>query len=64
MNFKTLAIHAGHDPQEHLGAVMTPIYQTSTFAFRGVGLDLGDPALGEWPKLLINWLRGLGLLEK
>jgi acetyl esterase/lipase len=30
----------------------------------GVGLDLGDPALGEWPKLLINWLRGLGLLEK
>jgi cystathionine beta-lyase/cystathionine gamma-synthase len=37
MNFKTLAIHAGHDPQKHLGAVMTPIYQTSTFAFRGVG---------------------------
>jgi cystathionine beta-lyase/cystathionine gamma-synthase len=37
MNFKTIAIHAGHDPQEHLGAVMPPIYQTSTFAFRGVG---------------------------
>lgn len=37
MNFKTLAIHAGHNPQEHLGAVMPPIYQTSTFAFRGVG---------------------------
>src|SRR5579885_1369969 len=36
MNFKTLAIHAGHKPHEHLGAVMTPIYQTSTFAFRGV----------------------------
>jgi acetyl esterase/lipase len=30
----------------------------------GVGLDLGDPALGEWPKLLINWLRVLGLLDK
>ena len=30
----------------------------------GVGLALGDPALGEWPKLLINWMRGLGLLEK
>ena len=30
----------------------------------GVGLDLGDPALGEWPRLLINWLRGMGLLEK
>ncbi len=37
MNFKTLAIHAGHNPREHQGAVMTPIYQTSTFAFRGVG---------------------------
>jgi len=36
MNFKTLAIHAGYDPQEHFGAVMAPIYQTSTFAFRGV----------------------------
>jgi O-succinylhomoserine (thiol)-lyase len=36
MNFKTLAIHAGYNPQEHFGAVMTPIYQTSTFAFRGV----------------------------
>lgn len=30
----------------------------------GVGLDLGDPALGEWPKLLTNWLRGRGLLTK
>jgi len=36
MKFKTLAIHAGHNPLEHSGAVMTPIYQTSTFAFRGV----------------------------
>jgi cystathionine beta-lyase/cystathionine gamma-synthase len=36
MNFKTLAIHAGYNPQEHFGAVMTPVYQTSTFAFRGV----------------------------
>jgi cystathionine gamma-lyase len=36
MNFKTLAIHAGHDPKEHLGAVMPPIYQTSTFAFQEV----------------------------
>src|SRR5713101_8591422 len=27
----------------------------------GVGLDLGDVALGEWPKLLANWLRGRGL---
>ena len=28
----------------------------------GVGLDLGDQALGMWPTLLANWLRGRGLL--
>ena len=37
MKFKTLAIHSGHSPAEHSGAVMMPIYQTSTFAFRGAG---------------------------
>jgi acetyl esterase/lipase len=30
----------------------------------GVGLDLADPALGEWPTLLANWLRSRGLLAK
>lgn len=30
----------------------------------GVGLDLKDPALGEWPTLLANWLRGRGLLNR
>jgi len=30
----------------------------------GVGLALGDPALGLWPTLLTNWLRGRGLLTK
>lgn len=29
----------------------------------GVGLDLSDPALGEWPKLLANWLASRGLLS-
>jgi acetyl esterase/lipase len=28
----------------------------------GDGLNLGDPANGLWPTLLINWLRGRGLL--
>jgi cystathionine beta-lyase/cystathionine gamma-synthase len=36
MNFTVIASHAGHDPQEHLGAVMPPIYQTSPLTFRGV----------------------------
>jgi len=35
MHFKTLSIHAGQEPDATYGAVMTPIYQTSTFAFRG-----------------------------
>jgi acetyl esterase/lipase len=30
----------------------------------GVGLDLGDPILSEWPVLLANWLRERGLLTK
>lgn len=29
----------------------------------GVGLDLGDPVLGEWPALLAHWLRARGLLS-
>jgi len=34
MNFKTQAIHAGQGPDPTYGAVMPPVYQTSTFAFR------------------------------
>jgi acetyl esterase/lipase len=30
----------------------------------GVGLDLGDPVLSQWPTLLANWLRARGLLSK
>ncbi len=37
MRFETLAIHAGQGPDPAYGAVMTPIYQTSTFAFKGIG---------------------------
>jgi len=36
LRFETLAIHAGQGPDPAYGAVMTPIYQTSTFAFKGV----------------------------
>jgi len=36
VRFETLAIHAGQGPDPTYGAVMTPIYQTSTFAFKGV----------------------------
>lgn len=36
MHFDTLAIHAGPPRDPAFGAVMTPIYQVSTFAFQGV----------------------------
>ena len=35
MKFETLVIHAGQGPDPAYGAVMPPIYQTSTFAFEG-----------------------------
>ncbi|HYF62663.1 MAG TPA: cystathionine gamma-synthase [Herpetosiphonaceae bacterium] len=35
--FATRAIHIGQDPESTTGAVIVPIYQTSTFAQRGVG---------------------------
>jgi cystathionine beta-lyase/cystathionine gamma-synthase len=37
MRFETLAIHAGQEPDPANGAVMTPIYQTSTYAQDGIG---------------------------
>src|SRR5204863_10212690 len=35
--FDTLAIHAGQDPDPRTGAVVPPIYQTSTYAQHAVG---------------------------
>jgi len=29
----------------------------------GLGLALDDPAIGQWPTLLLNWLRGRGLVK-
>jgi len=39
--FDTRAIHAGQAPEPAYGAVAVPIYQTSTFAQRGVGEHSG-----------------------
>jgi cystathionine gamma-synthase len=39
--FETLAIHAGQDPDPATGAVITPIYQTSTYAQSAVGEHQG-----------------------
>jgi cystathionine gamma-synthase len=41
MDFETRAIHAGQEPDPATGAVITPIYQTSTFAQEAVGVHKG-----------------------
>ncbi len=41
MKFSTKAIHAGQEPDPSSGAIMTPIYQTSTYAQTGIGEHKG-----------------------
>jgi cystathionine beta-lyase len=41
MKFGTKAIHAGVEPDPNTGAIMTPIYQTSTFVQDGLGNHKG-----------------------
>lgn len=41
MNFETACIHAGQAPDPITGAVMTPVYQTSTYVQDGVGKHRG-----------------------
>ncbi len=41
MKFSTKAIHAGQEPDPTTGAIMTPIYQTSTYAQTGIGEHKG-----------------------
>jgi methionine-gamma-lyase len=46
LGFSTRAIHHGYDPQQHHGALIPPIYLTSTFTFAtaeyGVGCFAGE----------------------
>lgn len=39
--FETLAVHAGQEPDPSTGAIMTPIYQTSTYVQPAVGQHKG-----------------------
>jgi cystathionine beta-lyase/cystathionine gamma-synthase len=41
MKFATKAIHAGIEPDETTGAIMTPIYQTSTYVQEAIGVHKG-----------------------
>src|SRR5580704_10623825 len=40
-SFGTRAIHAGQRPEPLAGAIMTPIYQTSTYVQDGLGVNKG-----------------------
>src|SRR5262249_31855581 len=42
--FETLAIHAGQEPDPTTGAVVTPIYQTTTYAQTAAGEHQGYEA--------------------
>ncbi|HLM46116.1 MAG TPA: aminotransferase class I/II-fold pyridoxal phosphate-dependent enzyme, partial [Myxococcaceae bacterium] len=41
MRFDTLAIHAGQEPDPTTGAIMTPVYMTSTYVQAGPGEHKG-----------------------
>jgi cystathionine beta-lyase/cystathionine gamma-synthase len=41
MNFETLAIHAGQEPDAATGATIVPVYQTVTFTQDAIGHDRG-----------------------
>ncbi|HDQ25717.1 MAG TPA: PLP-dependent transferase [bacterium] len=41
MKFSTRAIHSGQEPDEKTGAVITPLYLTSTFKQDGIGRNRG-----------------------
>ncbi len=41
MKFSTKAIHAGQEPDPSSGAIMTPIFQTSTYVQTGIGEHKG-----------------------
>jgi cystathionine gamma-synthase len=40
-SFETRAIHAGQDPDPATGAIITPIYQTTTYVQEAVGVNKG-----------------------
>src|ERR671928_2021323 len=41
MEFETRAIHVGQEPDPATGAIVTPIYQTSTYVQDAVGVHKG-----------------------
>lgn len=62
MKFATKALHAGVEPDPTTGAIMTPIYQTSTYVQASPGQHKGyayargkNPTRSQLEKILLHW---------
>ena len=61
--FGTLAIHAGQQPDPTTGAVMTPVYYTSTYAQEAPGVHKGFEYSRTHNPTRFAWERGVASLE-
>lgn len=64
MGFSTDAIHAGQSPDPTTGAVMVPIYQTSTYVQEGLGKHKGYEYARTQNPTREAWERNVAALEK
>jgi len=55
MRFDTLAIHAGQEPDPTTGAIMTPVYLTSTYVQAGPGEHKGYEYSGRRTPRVLPW---------
>lgn len=63
MKFQTKAIHVGQEPDPSTGAVVVPIYQTSTYAQEDVGVHKGFEYSRTQNPTRIAWERCFASLE-
>ena len=64
MGFLTDAVHGGQEPEEVTGAVMTPIFQTSTYKQDGLGQHRGYEYARTQNPTREAWERNIAVLEK
>jgi cystathionine beta-lyase/cystathionine gamma-synthase len=63
MGFSTDAVHAGQSPDPSTGAIITPLFQTSTYVQQGVGVHKGfEYARGDNPTRAA-WEANVAVLE-
>ena len=64
MGFLTDAVHGGQEPEERTGAVMTPIFQTSTYKQDGLGDHRGYEYARTQNPTREAWERNIAVLER